>query len=125
MSDDCFFCITDRVGADSPYSRSFLDGYPLNPGHTLVIPKRHVARIESLPPFEAIDLWLLVDRVARTLAPTCDGVNIGVNSGPAAGQTVGHLHVHVIPRFDGDTADPRGGVRWVIPERANYWSSGS
>ncbi len=51
-----------------------------------------------------------------------DGYNVGVNDGRAAGQTVMHLHVHLIPRFDGDRADPRGGVRWVIPEKAAYWS---
>ena len=50
------------------------------------------------------------------------GVNIGINDGPAAGQTVPHLHIHLIPRYEGDQADPRGGVRWVIPEKANYWS---
>jgi diadenosine tetraphosphate (Ap4A) HIT family hydrolase len=54
-----------------------------------------------------------------------DGFNVGVNDGRAAGQTVMHLHVHLIPRFDGDSADPRGGVRWVIPEKADYWSGRS
>jgi diadenosine tetraphosphate (Ap4A) HIT family hydrolase len=48
--------------------------------------------------------------------------NIGVNDGPAAGQTIGHLHMHLIPRFDGDVPDPRGGVRWVLPEKADYWT---
>jgi diadenosine tetraphosphate (Ap4A) HIT family hydrolase len=51
------------------------------------------------------------------------GYNVGVNVGTAAGQTVGHVHVHVIPRYSGDAVDPRGGVRWVLPERADYWSS--
>jgi diadenosine tetraphosphate (Ap4A) HIT family hydrolase len=50
-----------------------------------------------------------------------DAYNIGINDGPAAGQTVGHLHIHLIPRYAGDGRDPRGGVRWVLPEKAKYW----
>jgi diadenosine tetraphosphate (Ap4A) HIT family hydrolase len=52
-----------------------------------------------------------------------DGFNIGVNVGAAAGQTVGHVHLHLIPRYAGDVPDPRGGVRWIIPAKAQYWSS--
>jgi len=52
-----------------------------------------------------------------------DGYNIGINDGAAAGQTVPHLHIHLIPRYKGDSADPRGGVRWIVPEKADYWSS--
>ncbi len=54
-----------------------------------------------------------------------DGYNVGINDGPAAGQTVPHLHMHLIPRFKGDQADPRGGVRWIIPAKADYWSQRS
>ncbi len=54
-----------------------------------------------------------------------DGYNVGINDGPAAGQTVPHLHMHLIPRFKGDQADPRGGVRWIIPAKAAYWSKRS
>ena len=61
------------------------------------------------------------DRIEANHAPA--GYNIGVNVGPAAGQTVDHLHVHVIPRYEGDVEDPRGGIRWVIPNRAPYWES--
>ena len=50
------------------------------------------------------------------------GYNIGINDGAAAGQTVGHLHIHLIPRYPGDQPDPRGGIRWVIPEKADYWT---
>ena len=68
-------------------------------------------------------MWRLVDRVRASLAAELDpdGFNVGVNDGAAAGQTVAHAHVHVIPRFEGDVADPRGGVRWVVPDRARYW----
>src|SRR4051794_9488262 len=98
------------------------DAFPVNPGHTLVIPRRVVAEWWDASPAEQRAINDLVDRVKRRLdaefAP--DGYNVGFNSGIAAGQTVPHLHVHVIPRFDGDMADPRGGVRHVIPERGNY-----
>lgn len=121
----CPFCAIDRPGAtETAMSRAFPDAYPLNLGHMLVTPKRHVARIEELRCDEAGDLWALVDHLAHDMALHCDGLNIGVNSGPAAGQTIDHLHVHIVPRYEGDTADPRGGVRWVIPERADYWSFG-
>lgn len=100
------------------------DGYPVSPGHTLVIPKRHVASLADVMADEAKALWALLAevraRVDAELRP--DGYNVGVNDGRAAGQTVMHLHVHLIPRFDGDRPDPRGGVRWVIPEKADYWS---
>lgn len=59
-------------------------------------------------------------QIEKELAP--DGYNIGINDGAAAGQTVPHLHMHLIPRYRGDRADPRGGVRWIIPERADYWT---
>jgi diadenosine tetraphosphate (Ap4A) HIT family hydrolase len=62
----------------------------------------------------------ICDRLHVELAPA--GFNVGLNEGAAAGQTVRHAHVHVIPRYDGDVPDPRGGVRWVLPERARYWS---
>ena len=58
--------------------------------------------------------------MARALRP--DGYNIGINDGAAAGQTVMHVHMHVIPRYRGDRPDPRGGIRWIIPEKADYWS---
>lgn len=51
-----------------------------------------------------------------------DGFNIGINDGAAAGQTVMHLHIHLIPRYEGDATDPRGGVRWIFPDKADYWS---
>jgi diadenosine tetraphosphate (Ap4A) HIT family hydrolase len=89
----------------------------------LVAPCRHVDRLEELKLSEWLELFSLVRDVARELArlPGVDGVNVGVNSGWAAGQTIDHAHVHVIPRRSGDVPDPRGGVRWVIPEHANYW----
>lgn len=98
--------------------------YPVSEGHTLVVPRRHVARAEDLKDDEWSDLFALVRDVTRRVAAIdgVDGVNVGFNSGSAAGQTVDHAHVHVIPRILGDVDDPRGGVRWVLPETADYWS---
>jgi len=101
------------------------DGYPISPGHTLVIPKRHVGSFFELNPEEAADLIALLRSAKNVLQVEFkpDGYNIGINDGAAAGQTVPHLHIHLIPRYIGDSADPRGGVRWIIPEKADYWSS--
>lgn len=128
---DCAFCdrIADRddVYATTEFAVAFPDGYPVSEGHTLVVPKRHVARAEQLERAEWAGLFDLVREVTNEIAalPGVEGVNVGVNSGEAAGQTVGHAHVHVIPRRPGDVEDPRGGIRWVIAERADYWSQGN
>jgi diadenosine tetraphosphate (Ap4A) HIT family hydrolase len=128
---ECPFCarIADRddlYGA-TEFAVAFPDGFPVSEGHTLVVPKRHVSRAEQLERAEWAGLFDLVREVTNELAslPGVEGVNIGVNSGEAAGQTIGHAHVHVIPRRAGDVEDPRGGVRWVLPERADYWTSGN
>ena len=101
---------------------AFLDGFPVTPGHMLVVPKRHVASIFDLPDEEQAALWRLVAQVRGKLMSElqADGFNVGVNDGPAAGQTVMHAHVHVIPRRTGDVADPKGGIRWVVPAKGQY-----
>lgn len=102
---------------------AFRDGYPLSEGHGLVVPRRHLASVFDGSPEEQAALWSLVAEfraaMLRELSPA--GFNVGVNDGAAAGQTVMHGHVHVIPRFEGDVADPRGGIRWILPEKAKYW----
>jgi diadenosine tetraphosphate (Ap4A) HIT family hydrolase len=127
---DCPFC--DRVAAGDKVLHTrdtavaFEDAYPVSDGHVLVVPRRHLARIEDLEAVEWTELFELVREVCRGLSERdgVDALNVGVNSGVAAGQTVDHAHVHVIPRRLGDVLDPRGGVRHVIPERADYWSTG-
>jgi diadenosine tetraphosphate (Ap4A) HIT family hydrolase len=99
------------------------DSYPVSPGHALVVPRRVIATWFEASRDERQAIFDLVDEVkhlldARTPAP--DGYNIGINCGEAAGQTVLHLHVHVIPRYRGDVPDPTGGVRHVIPGEGNY-----
>jgi diadenosine tetraphosphate (Ap4A) HIT family hydrolase len=103
------------------------DAYPVTEGHTLVIPLRHVASFFDATAQERDAMLALLDQARLQLQSEFGpaGYNIGINDGPAAGQTVGHLHIHLIPRYEGDRPDPRGGVRWVMPERADYWSRSS
>jgi diadenosine tetraphosphate (Ap4A) HIT family hydrolase len=112
------------LGEDNLFA-VILDDYPVSPGHSLVVVKREgAAALSNLSEEEFSRLWHWVrwceDHLERTLQPKPDGFNIGLNDGPAAGQTVPQLHVHVIPRYVGDVADPRGGVRFVIPDKARY-----
>ena len=99
------------------------DAFPVGPGHTLVVPRRHVTEFFDLTGDEQTAVWRLVAIVRANLQETRkpDGFNVGLNAGAAAGQTVPHAHVHVIPRYTGDSRDPRGGVRHVIPAKARYW----
>jgi len=125
---DCPFCRleTNRIRLESEFAVAFLDGFPVAQGHTLVVPKRHVASLFELPAEEQAAVWALVAQVRALLLDEFqpDGFNVGLNDGTAAGQTVMHAHVHVIPRRHEDVADPRGGVRWVVPDKAAYWAGG-
>lgn len=99
------------------------DSFPVSPGHMLIIPKRHIASFFETTELEQSDLFKMLAE-ARELAlkeHNPNGFNIGINDGAAAGQTVMHLHVHLIPRYTGDSPDPRGGVRWIFPDKAMYW----
>ncbi len=122
----CPFCTlpADRILFADDHALVIRDGFPVSPGHTLVIPRRHVGSFFDITADERASLLRLLDeaKVAldREFAP--QGYNIGINDGAAAGQTVPHLHIHLIPRYTDDREDPRGGVRWVVPEKADYWS---
>lgn len=121
----CPFCtlpdwrIVDREGQVVAVN----DAYPVSAGHTLVIPRRHVGSFFELDAGERAAMLALLDRAKARLdeAHAPDGYNVGLNDGAAAGQTVPHVHLHLIPRYRGDTPDPRGGVRWVLPAKARYW----
>jgi len=123
----CPFCEPDlaKLVYEDAFVRCIWDGFPVSAGHALLVPRRHVASWFDTTPSERLALVEAIDRakaaIERERAP--DGYNIGVNVGAAAGQTVFHLHVHVIPRYRGDVADPRGGVRHVIPGKARYWEA--
>jgi diadenosine tetraphosphate (Ap4A) HIT family hydrolase len=122
---NCPFCSPGDLAVEIESGVGFVvrDRYPSAPGHRLVIPRIHVGSIFDLDPETRQGLWQLVDRardlVVAEVRPS--GLNVGVNAGAAAGQTVGHAHIHVIPRHAGDVDDPRGGVRWVLPRTAKYW----
>jgi diadenosine tetraphosphate (Ap4A) HIT family hydrolase len=102
---------------------ALFDNYPLSPGHTLLIPRRHVADWFELTLAEQTEILSLAksirERLLKDYGP--DGWNLGVNIGDAGGQTVSHVHLHLIPRYLGDRQDPRGGIRWILPEKAAYW----
>lgn len=125
-STRCPFCALppERVLARDGLALAFRDAYPVSPGHTLVIPVRHVASFFDITPNERAAMFALLEAAKQRLHAEFSpaGYNIGINDGAAAGQTVGHLHIHLIPRYTGDQRDPRGGVRWVIPEKADYWT---
>ncbi|MFC1889549.1 HIT family protein [Thermodesulfobacteriota bacterium] len=112
-----------RVLMENEHAIAFLDRYPVSLGHALVIPRQIVDSIYDLAPDEQAAVYDLVAKVRELLAGRHrpDGFNIGINDGPAAGQTISHAHMHIIPRYKGDVSDPRGGIRWVIPEKAKYW----
>ena len=101
------------------------DKYPISPGHALIIVKRPIARFLDLTNQEKISLmeWIswTVKHLEDNLEAKPNGFNLGLNDGEVAGQTVGQLHFHVIPRYKNDVSDPRGGVRHVIPLKAKYW----
>lgn len=122
----CIFCTVtgERVIASNEHGFVIRDAYPISPGHTLIIAKRHVGSFFELERDERAALLLLLEQskvaIEREMAPA--GYNIGINEGVAAGQTVPHLHIHLVPRYAGDQPDPRGGVRWIFSDKAKYWS---
>lgn len=121
---NCPFCKlpTDRIISESDYTFTIRDGFPVSEGHTLIIPKRHVPSFFELKAIEKAAILQALDEAKEVLDKELnpDGYNVGINDGEAAGQTVMHLHVHLIPRYRGDAEDPRGGVRWIFPEKAKY-----
>jgi diadenosine tetraphosphate (Ap4A) HIT family hydrolase len=126
VTGDCVFCRwsdePDLLAAND-LAFAFPAGFPVSPGHALVVPRRHEPDFFSLSPEEQAAVVALVNPVRAALDGrfSPDAYNLGVNAGKAAGQTILHTHLHVIPRYAGDVAEPRGGVRWVLPETARYW----
>ena len=123
----CPFCAVVEGGDlrwANGHAVAFADRYPISAGHTLVVPRAHQADLFDLRADERAAVWALVDAVRTELVAEHrpDGFNIGANVGETAGQTVAHAHVHVIPRYRGDVPDPRGGIRWVLPDKAAYWT---
>lgn len=124
---DCPFCSMPAADRRHVESGAFAirDRYPASPGHSLIVPTRHVSSLFATTPDEQMALLrtLAATRAALDTEFHPDGYNIGVNDGAAAGQTVEHLHIHLIPRYRGDVDDPRGGIRHCIPGKGFYPSS--
>ena len=116
----CIFCNPEReIIVENDAAIAVYDSYPVSPGHALVLPRRHVVTIWDLDDSEYDACFRLV-RELRPILETRygpDGFNVGANCGEAAGQSVWHAHIHVIPRYRGDVDDPLGGVRHVIPRK--------
>ena len=123
---ECPFCapLGNQVFLEDPLALALWDRYPVSPGHCLIVPRRHFPGLFQATADEALALWKLAaqahDKIRAQHSP--DGFNIGINDGIAAGQTVLHAHLRIIPRYAGDAPDPRGGIRWVIPSKADYWN---
>jgi len=121
----CPFCVKEEgretiIENDLAYAT--YDKYPVSTGHALIIPKRHCCNYFDLTLVEQTSCWNLVNRVKEIITDSLhpDGFNIGINIGEAAGQTIPHVHIHLIPRYQGDVHEPKGGVRGVIPRRKKY-----
>jgi len=123
-SNRCIFCNTkgEKLIVENDLAQAVYDTYPVSPGHTLVVPRRHAATIWDLTDAEYAACFALVREAKAALEARYkpDGFTVGANCGVAAGQSVMHAHIHLIPRFQGDVADPRGGVRNVVPHKAHY-----
>jgi len=123
----CTYCNLPeaRIVDQTALSIAFNDVFPVSPGHTLIIPRRHVESYFDLTNQEREDMNILMIRIKNKLKDELNpnGFNIGVNDGFAAGQTVTHINMHLIPRFKGDVTEPRGGIRWIFPEKAVFWNA--
>ena len=122
---DCLFCNLqkERVVIETAAFLAIEDNYPVSPGHLLIIAKKHRHLLNELSVEEWRDLQDAIIS-AQAYIKKCHnaaGFNVGINDGTAAGQTISHLHVHVIPRYLNDVKDPRGGIRWLFPSKAKYW----
>lgn len=124
MAGECIFChlLQDEIILENDLLYVIHDHFPVAPGHSLIIPKRHVADYFDASQEERDAITAILPELKALLDERFkpDGYNIGVNCGEAAEQTIMHLHVHLIPRYRGDVAKPRGGVRGVIPAKQSY-----
>ena len=121
----CIFCEIpeNRIIIENELMYAIHDAFPVTEGHSLIIPKRHVSTYFELGQAEINASNLLLNNIKDQLEKndsTISGFNIGINNGKDAGQSVGHCHIHLIPRRRGDVKQPRGGIRGVIPGKQNY-----
>lgn len=124
--EGCVFCKkvdSDEVIIENTRAFAALDKYPVTDGHTLIIPKRHFPEFFQMTQVELVDVYDLLKIRKKMLTEednSIKGFNVGVNSGKVAGQTISHVHIHLIPRRKGDVGLPKGGVRGVIPSKQKY-----
>jgi diadenosine tetraphosphate (Ap4A) HIT family hydrolase len=120
----CRFCNLpeQRILLEDKYAYVVRDSFPVSPGHTLIILRRHLGTLFETTKEERLSMFELMDQAKRMLDAELhpDAYNIGLNDGAAAGQTIPHLHWHLMPRYKGDRSDPQGGVRWIFPDKARY-----
>ena len=125
MTGTCLFCTLSagRVVLANEPAAVIRDNFPVSSGHTLILPKRHVVSFFDVTGDNRTTMLALLDsaKLGLDAAFHPDGYNVGINDGEAAGQTVPHLHLHLIPRYAGDREDRGGGVRWILPQQAKYW----
>ena len=123
-NNPCLFCYPkpEEIIMETEHALLISDSFPVSPGHCLVVPRRHIKTYFECSAEENQEFHYLIlqakQHVDKQHAP--DGYNIGCNNGTAAGQSVHHLHIHIIPRYQGDVENPKGGVRWVIPKNSQY-----
>ena len=121
--ENCVFCKKkNHFYLNGQYAVAVFDEFPVSIGHTLIIPKRHVESLFELTDEELKDIYTLIVQSKNKLDELYkpDGYNIGINEGRAAGRTIDHVHIHIIPRYIGDVENPRGGIRGVIPDKKEY-----
>lgn len=124
---ECFFCEIQRTAqkryiAENKTCFAVYDGFPVSKGHVLIVPKDHIESYFDLKAEQLLDCDALLKKAQHVVAQKFhpDGYNIGINEGRAAGRTIDHLHIHLIPRYQGDLENPTGGVRNVIPDKGDY-----
>jgi len=121
----CPFCNIpeERIISSNEDGCIIRDGFPITPGHTLIVSQRHIESWFSLSEKEKLNLMNLLTYAQKDLEIELspNGFNVGINDGQTAGQTIPHVHIHLIPRYKGDLEDPRGGIRNIIPAKAKYW----
>ena len=123
---NCTFCeikkTKSRIILENPHAFAISDQFPVSQGHTLIVLRRHIASLFEASSKEITAIFDLAKQVQKVLSKQYkpDGYNVGFNDLEAAGQSILHCHMHIIPRYQGDVKNPRGGIRGVIPGKQNY-----
>ena len=122
--EGCLFCDVQKEEnlLVNKHSLGRFDENPISKGHALIFPKKHIVSFFELTEEELKDLYQTIKQMKKIIDKEHkpDAYNIGINDGEAAGRTINHLHIHLIPRYNGDCENPRGGVRKLFPEKADY-----